>query len=179
LLAPLTNHCSTPHSRQYFLINQQTLLDHHNVVLSSGIHSHTRQRGFRGQRTQAAIYRTERRSAASGIRLPGRSLHPAIHHPRGKPNRQQSARVPGLPPTVSRSPNITHTHDLADKPSFANPSPLGLLAFGATTFILSLFNVRTRGITHPNVVLGMALFYGGLVQLIAGIEVSECNLPTI
>jgi len=50
---------------------------------------------------------------------------------------------------------------------FANPAPLGLLGFGATTFILSMYNVQARGITTPNVVLGMALGYGGLVQLLA------------
>jgi len=53
---------------------------------------------------------------------------------------------------------------------FANAAPLGLLGFGATTLILSFYNVQTRGITHPNVVLGSALGYGGLAQLIAGIE---------
>lgn len=42
------------------------------------------------------------------------------------------------------------------------------MAFGATTFLLSMFNVQARGITTPNVVLGMALFYGGLCQLLAG-----------
>jgi succinate-acetate transporter protein len=42
------------------------------------------------------------------------------------------------------------------------------MGFGATTFVLSMFNVSARGVTTPNVVLGMALFYGGLVQLLAG-----------
>ncbi|KAJ9124104.1 hypothetical protein QFC22_000899 [Naganishia vaughanmartiniae] len=51
---------------------------------------------------------------------------------------------------------------------FANPSPLGLMSFAATTFVLSMFNVSARGIKTPNVVLGMALGYGGLVQLLAG-----------
>jgi succinate-acetate transporter protein len=31
-----------------------------------------------------------------------------------------------------------------------------------------MFNVQTRGITHPNVVVGMAIFAGGLTQFIAG-----------
>lgn len=31
-----------------------------------------------------------------------------------------------------------------------------------------MYNVRTRGITHANVVVGMALFTGGLAQLLAG-----------
>lgn len=51
---------------------------------------------------------------------------------------------------------------------FANPSPLGLMGFAATTFVLSMYNVSARGVKTPNVVLGMALFYGGLVQLLAG-----------
>lgn len=38
-----------------------------------------------------------------------------------------------------------------------------------------MFNVQARGITHPNVILGMALGYGGLVQLIAGIEEWACG----
>lgn len=52
---------------------------------------------------------------------------------------------------------------------FANPAPLGLSAFALTTFVLSMFNARAQGITVPNVVVGLAMFYGGLVQLIAGI----------
>ncbi|MER5729978.1 acetate uptake transporter [Streptomyces sp. NPDC002138] len=52
----------------------------------------------------------------------------------------------------------------------ANPGPLGLAAFALTTFVLSLFN---SGLV-PNaalsaVVLPLALFYGGLAQLIAGV----------
>ncbi|CCF58744.1 hypothetical protein KAFR_0F01480 [Kazachstania africana CBS 2517] len=52
---------------------------------------------------------------------------------------------------------------------FANPAPLGLSAFALTTFVLSMFNARAQGITTPNVVVGLAMFYGGLVQMIAGI----------
>ncbi|GMM54942.1 Ady2 protein [Maudiozyma humilis] len=52
---------------------------------------------------------------------------------------------------------------------FANPAPLGLSAFALTTFVLSMFNARAQGITTPNVVVSLAIFYGGLVQLIAGI----------
>jgi len=58
---------------------------------------------------------------------------------------------------------------------FGNPAPLGLLGFGATTFVLSMYNVNARHVTNPNVVLGMALGYGGLAQLIAGIEEWACG----
>lgn len=44
----------------------------------------------------------------------------------------------------------------------------GLYSFASTTLILSLYNVNARGIDTPNVVVGMALFCGGLAQLLAG-----------
>ncbi|KAJ7785492.1 Gpr1 family protein [Mycena olivaceomarginata] len=57
----------------------------------------------------------------------------------------------------------------APRPStVANPATLGLFSFASTTFILSFYNVTVDGITHPNVVVGMALFCGGLAQLLAG-----------
>lgn len=50
----------------------------------------------------------------------------------------------------------------------ANPGPLGLSAFALTTFVLSLINIQTLGITEPNIVVSLAFGYGGLVQLLAG-----------
>ena len=57
---------------------------------------------------------------------------------------------------------------LPNSKKFANPAPLGLSAFALTTFVLSLINMQTRGITEPNIVVGAAFAYGGLVQLLAG-----------
>lgn len=51
---------------------------------------------------------------------------------------------------------------------FANPAPLGLCGFALTTFLLSLINLQTRGLLAPNLVVGPAIGYGGLVQLLAG-----------
>ncbi len=51
---------------------------------------------------------------------------------------------------------------------FANPAPLGLCGFALTTFVLSMYNAQAMGIHTPNVVVGLAFFYGGLVQLLAG-----------
>ena len=48
----------------------------------------------------------------------------------------------------------------------ANPAPLGLSAFALTTFVLSAFNIGL--FTHAEIVIGLALFYGGLGQLLAG-----------
>src|ERR1700761_481881 len=56
---------------------------------------------------------------------------------------------------------------IADR-KIANPAPLGLCGFALTTFVLSLINVGTQGITEPNIVIGAAFAYGGLCQLLAG-----------
>jgi uncharacterized protein len=48
----------------------------------------------------------------------------------------------------------------------ANPAPLGLCAFALTTFVLSAANAKLY--TGPSVVIGLAFFYGGLAQLLAG-----------
>jgi len=55
-----------------------------------------------------------------------------------------------------------------DHRKFANPAPLGLCGFALTTFVLSLVNLGTRGLAEPNIVIGAAFAYGGLVQLLAG-----------
>ncbi len=59
-------------------------------------------------------------------------------------------------------------------PAIANPAPLGLSAFALTTFVLSAMNARFTVAGIPpvtgNIALGLALFYGGLVQLIAGVQ---------
>ncbi|KIM54961.1 hypothetical protein SCLCIDRAFT_1221581 [Scleroderma citrinum Foug A] len=59
--------------------------------------------------------------------------------------------------------------NFAPRPSkIANPAALGLFSFASTTFILSLYNVNARDVAVPNVVVGMAVFCGGLAQLLAG-----------
>ncbi|RDH28677.1 GPR1/FUN34/yaaH family-domain-containing protein [Aspergillus welwitschiae] len=50
----------------------------------------------------------------------------------------------------------------------ANPAPLGLCGFALTTFLLGCINMQTLGIATPNMIVGPALAYGGLVQLLAG-----------
>ncbi|HET7170084.1 MAG TPA: acetate uptake transporter [Gaiellales bacterium] len=50
-------------------------------------------------------------------------------------------------------------------PIIADPAPLGLAAFALTTFVLSVHNAGWA----PDVAwIGLALFYGGLAQLLAG-----------
>jgi uncharacterized protein len=51
---------------------------------------------------------------------------------------------------------------------FADPAPLGLAGFALTTFMLSTFNSGLAPASVEGVVLGVALFYGGIAQLLAG-----------
>jgi len=56
--------------------------------------------------------------------------------------------------------------DMSEKQ--ANPAPLGLLGFGMTTVLAQfVHNVRLGSV--DGMILGMALAYGGLAQVIAGI----------
>ena len=48
------------------------------------------------------------------------------------------------------------------------PGPLGLAAFALTTFVLSMFNAGLVSKAGEPVVLGLALGYGGIAQILAG-----------
>ena len=52
--------------------------------------------------------------------------------------------------------------------TIADPGPLGLAGFAMTTFVLSMFNAKLVGSGGEPVVFGLALAYGGLAQLLAG-----------
>lgn len=65
--------------------------------------------------------------------------------------------------------HYTNTTLHTPRPSnIANPGALGLFSFASTTLILSLYNAQAAGIHRPNIVIGMAIFCGGLAQLLAG-----------
>jgi uncharacterized protein len=50
----------------------------------------------------------------------------------------------------------------------ADPAPLGLAGFALTTFVLSMFNSGLVSDKGEPIVFGLALAYGGLAQLLAG-----------
>jgi len=86
------------------------------------------------------------------------------HTPHTVTERKESERIIYVPafggdfnPGVHKAPR-----------KFANPAPLGLCAFALTLFVLSLINCGTRGVTIPNIAVGLAYGYGGIVQLLAG-----------
>jgi succinate-acetate transporter protein len=59
----------------------------------------------------------------------------------------------------------TPTRTLVEAVPAADPAPLGLAAFALTTFVLSGHNATFI----PDLIwVGLALFYGGLIQLLAG-----------
>lgn len=51
----------------------------------------------------------------------------------------------------------------------ANPAPLGLAGFAFTTWMLSMINAGWYSAAGMGLVLSLALAYGGLAQLVAGI----------
>jgi succinate-acetate transporter protein len=60
------------------------------------------------------------------------------------------------------------TPPLSSGAGIADPGPLGLAGFAGTTFFLSVVNTNMLGASVQTIVLGLALFYGGLAQLLAG-----------
>lgn len=69
-----------------------------------------------------------------------------------------SAPAPSAPALTTAAPS----HG-----ALADPGALGLAAFALTTFVLSMSN--TGIVPSSAAVLGLALFYGGIAQVIAGI----------
>ena len=66
-----------------------------------------------------------------------------------------------------RAPARMHTAGRA-LPAIADPAPLGLAALAMTTLVFSIFNAGLVSRTGEPVVLGLAVAYGGLTQLLAG-----------
>ncbi|EMG50924.1 ATO2 Ammonia transport outward protein 2 [Candida maltosa Xu316] len=50
----------------------------------------------------------------------------------------------------------------------ANAAALGLVSFGITAFVLTLYLAGAKDITAPNAAVGAAVFYGGLVEILVG-----------
>jgi uncharacterized protein len=80
---------------------------------------------------------------------------------------------PAISPTMYRAEVSVAKDNASLAPvsvaAIADPGPLGLGGFALTTFVLSVFNANIIG-NHAleAVVLPIALFYGGIAQLLAG-----------
>jgi len=69
---------------------------------------------------------------------------------------------------LSNGPSTTIAPAPLPGAQFADPAPLGLAAFALTTFMLSSFNSGLLPKSAEVAILGVALFYGGIAQLFAG-----------
>jgi hypothetical protein len=80
-----------------------------------------------------------------------------------------TARTPRFQTAQRGDPTAVGGGEVAFVPTpIADPGPLGLAAFALTTFVLSMFNADLVGAGGEPIVFGLALAYGGLAQLLAG-----------
>ena len=63
---------------------------------------------------------------------------------------------------------LNQTGPISISDTTANPAPLGLLGFGMTTILLNLHNAGFFPL--DTMVMAMGIFYGGIAQIIAGIQ---------
>jgi uncharacterized protein len=74
-------------------------------------------------------------------------------------------------PAVGQEPTGVAQAEPAPAPAgitIADPAPLGLGAFALTTFVLSMFNADLVRDGGEPIVFGLALMYGGIAQILAG-----------
>jgi len=86
---------------------------------------------------------------------------------------------PGSVPGAAVKPHQSQVSQVNDPQFFkvANPGPLGLISFAMTTFVLGLYQCGAGlpgsnpfgGVGPDQAVFGLAVFYGGVAQFIAGI----------
>lgn len=55
------------------------------------------------------------------------------------------------------------------KHQFGNPASIGLVATGMNILVTGLYFANAKGIHTPNVVVGLCMFMGGLIQFLAGL----------
>lgn len=63
---------------------------------------------------------------------------------------------------------------VADVRKFANPAPLGLCAFALTSFLSNCINLNVGGIQASGISVSLALNYGGIAQVLAGMWYVRC-----
>jgi uncharacterized protein len=76
------------------------------------------------------------------------------------------------PPPLKTKAELNGSATLAPAtaaPEWGNSAPLALCAFAVTTFMLSMVNAKAINAGVAPVVFGVALFFGGLAQLVSGI----------
>ena len=108
----------------------------------------------------SAIHVTEKGEVAHSM---GAGQHDATFHHRDYANLPEGQMAPAF--GGGAQPGLWKPYEHR---KYANPAPMGLLAFAVTTFVLSCVNLEVRGVTAPNIAVPLAFGYGGIVQTIAG-----------
>jgi succinate-acetate transporter protein len=81
----------------------------------------------------------------------------------------EGSQLPRREADVTPAPSVDPTASVSSGWTPANPAPLGLAGFALTTFVLSMMNANLVNFSKGlPVVLGLALAYGGIAQLLAG-----------
>jgi succinate-acetate transporter protein len=71
----------------------------------------------------------------------------------------------------------THPAPVIDVRKFANPAPLGLCAFALTSFLSNCINLDVGGVQASGISVSLALNYGGIAQVLAGMwYVIPCSM---
>ena len=78
-------------------------------------------------------------------------------------------RVTWLPSTLRNRLRNQQPQPAVPASGWGNSAPLGLAAFAVTTFMLSMINAKLMPAAITPVVFGVALMFGGIAQLIAGV----------
>lgn len=129
-----------------------TITEQHNAALEKGISN-----------APTASMTTSVNGAGNAPAYRGPPQNYNYQHPMAHIHSNEETRLPAFggefQPGLYRS---------VESRKFANPAPLGLSAFALTTFVLSAVNLNARGLNAPNIAVPLALGYGGLVQLLAG-----------
>ena len=87
----------------------------------------------------------------------------------GKGDVMESTTIhPNGPASRERASQAVGVAEVREGWKPADPAPLGLAAFALTTFVLSMFNAGLVSSAGEPVVLGLALGYGGVAQVLAG-----------
>lgn len=87
-----------------------------------------------------------------------------------------------LPPSTPEGRTLPCKHDHVSSPAevrkFANPAPLGCCAFALTSFVSNCMNLYMIDKPTPNLDIGLALTYGGIVQVLAGMWYVKASRST-
>jgi succinate-acetate transporter protein len=127
---------------------------------------------------QSKLVAADRVSTTSSLTSPIDLLHRLLLHTASYKARSMATAyadefAPGSHPdnTTVLSSKSTVTPRLPSSMGFSNPAPLGLFAFAVTTFVSSCYNAGIWGVqvdSPSNVTTGLAIFYGGAGQVVAG-----------